>query len=64
MSKLCVIFLITSSLAGCATTPTPTRFDADWEFCYNSRGELRACIPEDDVKELREILIREGSRPL
>lgn len=42
---------------GCSSVPT-TQFDAKWEFLSTPSGEKRACLALDDVKELREILIR------
>ncbi len=50
-------------LSACATTPTPTKFDGDWEFYQVTPfEEPRACLKEEDVKKLRELLIRCESR--
>jgi len=45
-------------LSGCATKPVTTKFDGKWEFCNNAAGETLACLKKEDVKKLREILIR------
>lgn len=54
-------FLILSVLltAGCASTPQSTKFDGDWEFYQTTPfEEPRACLKKEDVKKLRELLIR------
>lgn len=45
--------------AGCASTPQTTKFDGKWEFYGRTPfEEPLACLPKDDVKKLRELLIR------
>jgi hypothetical protein len=45
--------------AGCASTPQPTKFDGKWEFYEPTPfSEPLACLPKEDVKKLRELLIR------
>lgn len=54
-----LILSLTLGLTACAAfEPKPTKFDGEWEFLKNERGETRACLPKEDVKKLREILIR------
>lgn len=57
-------FLILSCfLAGCASAPQSTKFDGDWEFYQTTPfEEPRACLKKEDVKKLRELLIRCESR--
>lgn len=56
--KLLGAFLILS-LSGCASAPTTTKFDGKWEFIERTPfEEPMACLPKDDVKKLRELLIR------
>ena len=45
-------------LNGCANKPVVTKFDGKWDFCKNAQGETLACLKKEDVKKLREILIR------
>ncbi len=46
-------------LVGCAQKPQTTKVDLEWAFCEVIPAEKPwACIREDDVKELREALIR------
>lgn len=59
MSKLCVIFLI---LSGCITI-APITFDAEWVFLKDKDGQTMACLPKEDVKKLRETLIRCDNGP-
>ncbi len=49
-----MIFLILGS--GCAAPVT--KFDANWEIVQIPGNPPKACLPEKDVLELREILIR------
>lgn len=49
------VFLI---LNACSTGPKTTKFDGDWEFLENQRGETKACLSQEAVLELRDILIR------
>jgi hypothetical protein len=60
MQRLFAKFLILSVLlSGCASTPTPTKFDGKWEFFQVTPfEEPRACLEKEDVKKLRELLIR------
>ena len=51
------LFVI-SFVVGCSSAPVTTKFDAEWEFLKNPKGERKACLASDDVKKLREILIR------
>lgn len=57
MLKLLISFLI---LSGCALQPKHSdyKFDAEWKFCEYLPGEKMACLSVEDVKELRELLIR------
>lgn len=52
---LFAIFLI---LSACVSKPVETKFDAKWEFCEIRPQEHLACLKEDDVKELRKLLIK------
>lgn len=45
-------------LVSCATKPTSTKFDGQWEFIDNNQGETKACLSKSDVMKLRETLIR------
>lgn len=56
-------FLILSACAiffsACATEPKTTKFDGDWEFYQTTPfEEPKACLSKEDVKKLREVLIR------
>jgi len=53
MNKLCVIFLI---LNGCITVPS-AKFDAQWSFYEDPKGETLVCLHEDDVSKLHKILV-------
>lgn len=47
-------------LMSCVGTPKKAiPFNADWDFCEVD-GEIRACLKMEDVKKLRETLIRGG----
>lgn len=56
--RLCAKFLILSGLLGCTSAPKSTKFDADWTFHKGPNGEIRSCLSVEDVKKLRELLIR------
>jgi len=56
MKKLCVIFLVLSSCVSPKIKPKP--FLGEWSFMLNENGEVLACLKQDDVMKLREILIR------
>ncbi len=43
---------------GCASRPVVTTFDAKWEFVERAGPPVKACLAEDDVAKLRELLIR------
>jgi hypothetical protein len=50
-----IAFLI---LSGCQSSPKPvTKFDGKWEFCEVRPQVQMACLAEEDVKELRKLLI-------
>lgn len=50
-------FALSLSLS-CATGPDPVSFDGKWFFYEPAPNEEPfACLPKDDVKKLREILI-------
>lgn len=44
----------------CASKPRPAKFSGKWQFCEIIPGEGMACLSKDDVKRLREVLIRCG----
>lgn len=60
MQRNFVSFLILSlCMVGCSTAPTNTKFDGKWEFHQVTPfEEPMACLPQADVKVLRELLIR------
>lgn len=60
MQKLFTTFLILSLLVGCVSSPPKsTKFDGQWEFYQtNPFEEEKACLAKDDVKKLRELLVR------
>lgn len=64
MRVLLVTFLILSALLlletvlSCAAPVQATKFDGKWKFIEVMPGEQMACLSEDDVKKLREQLIR------
>jgi hypothetical protein len=46
-------------VSACATEPKTTKFDGDWEFYQTTPfEEPKACLSKEDVKKLREVLIR------
>lgn len=47
-------FLILNS---CVAPPKAQRFKADWKI-LKVDGEVRACLKQEDVVELRELLIK------
>lgn len=54
-------FLILSLIfvGGCASAPIDNKFDGDWEFIQSPTDQKqKACLDEDDVKKLKELLIR------
>lgn len=57
-----MLFLLASSLlgicGGCASRPVATSFDGKWEFVERPGQPIKACLVEDDVAKLRELLIR------
>lgn len=56
-----VKFLILSLIVGaCTTPPRPTKFDANWQLVELSPfdEEPHACLSMEEVKKLRELLIR------
>ena len=58
LKSLTTFLILNSLMVGCASRPAATEFDAKWEFCVSPSGESKACLGLDDVKKLREILIR------
>lgn len=58
-----MLFLILNS--GCASHPKAVSFDGNWELVDAGPDQpVKACLKEEDVDKLREILIRcESSRP-
>ena len=55
-----IVILLLMITYGCASTPKPVTFDADWEF--KGDGEKRkACLSIEDVKKLRELLVTKCS---
>lgn len=44
--------------SGCASRPVATAFDGKWEFVERPGQPVKACLVEDDVAKLRELLIR------
>lgn len=58
-SKNFLILSVALLLSACATEPKSTKFDGDWEFYeVTPFEEPRACLKKEDVKKLRELLIR------
>lgn len=55
---LAFTFLACTILGGCASPPAAEPFQAHWEIIQRPGEPLKACLPEDDVAKLREILIR------
>lgn len=55
-------FLVSCSLGlvatGCASSPVATSFDGKWEFILRKDQPVKACLVEEDVAKLRELLIR------
>lgn len=53
-------FLILSLfVGGCASAPIDSKFDGNWEFIKSpTDGKQKACLDEDDVSKLKELLIR------
>lgn len=62
MQPYSIIFSTLISLAvlsgGCASRPAATNFDGKWEFVERAGQPIKACLTEDDVAKLRELLIR------
>lgn len=50
-----IAFLILSS--GCSSAPINTAVDVNWQF-VDHEGEKLACLNEEDVDKVRELLIR------
>ncbi len=58
----CLILNLAGACATRAPAPiTPLKFDADWAFIDVAPNDTRACLKQDDVIRLRELLIRAGS---
>ena len=58
-SKIFSILSLLALLSACASGPTSTKFDGDWEFHQvHPFEEPKACLSKEDVKKLREVLIR------
>lgn len=52
-------FIFAVLLGGCASSPPITPFDSEWEFIMSpTDGKQKACLDEDAVKRLKELLIR------
>jgi len=58
MLKLLMIFSIL--ISGCAGAKKANKLELKWTFFEAPPGQTRACLGEDDTKELREALIRCG----
>ncbi len=60
--SLTLFLLLNSCLlglgGGCAAKPVVAEFDGKWEFVERPGPSLKACLVEDDVAKLRELLIR------
>lgn len=54
--RLLTLFSILSS-AACASGPKTTKFDGKWQFCEIVPQKQLACLDEDDVQKLRQLLI-------
>ncbi len=52
------VLLATVIGGGCAHKPVVTVFDAKWEFIERPGQAPKACLGQDDVMKLRELLIR------
>lgn len=59
-SILCLVSSLLAALVttGCASGPVVTSFDGKWSFVYSEGQPVKACLVEDDVAKLRELLIR------
>lgn len=57
-----ILLLINVILTGCSTPPKPVKFAGRWEFCETVPGVRLACLPEEDVKALRQALIECSSK--
>lgn len=53
--RLIIFFLILSS---CAQRPVVTSFDGKWSYLEVPGEPVKACLIEEDVQKLRELLIR------
>ena len=51
-------FLILSVATACASASPGQKFDDEWEFIVNPKGEKKACLGLEATKKLRETLIR------
>lgn len=67
MKKNSKIFLTVNfilAFSGCASEPVATKFDANWKFCTPApsplvlKPEPMACLYENDVLKLRELLLK------
>ncbi len=56
--NLTIFFALSSFASGCASKPIVTSFDGQWFFVQSGDGKQKACLEENDVMKLREILIR------
>lgn len=54
--------MLTSSIlllvVGCTTTPITSKFDGKWTIVETPNEPVRACLEKNDVKKLRELLVR------
>lgn len=50
------VLLVMFMMTACVSTPKATSFDGRWEI--DDHTPPRACLYEEDVKKLRELLIR------
>lgn len=62
MPKTLKSFALFLLLTSCAGRPPVTTFDAQWTFVETPGQPLKACLLENDVAKLRELLIRCESR--
>lgn len=53
-----IVFASFLTLSACASPQKGVKFDAEWIFLEDELGATVACLYEDDVKELKEIMIR------
>jgi hypothetical protein len=56
MPRPLIVFLM-MALPSCST-PEPKKFNGRWDMIEVSPGDTRACLTEQDIIRLRELLIQ------